>query len=147
MLQDEDKRVIPAVLRSLARLKASDLRTVLLQRLNDPDFVVRATAARELGTLKPEGGADRLRQAYKTALADCAYTARTAALEALAAYGAAEATSTLMQALEDKDWAVRVRAEELLGEARARRSPRTRRSRLPPAHRSRPTTIRRSSAR
>ena len=115
MLQDEDKRVIPAVLSSLARLKASDLRTVLAQRLEDADFVVRATAARELGTLKPEGGADLLRQAYKTALADGAYTARTAALEALAAYGAAEATNTLVQALEDKDWAVRVRAEELLG--------------------------------
>ena len=43
---------------SLARLKASDLRAVLVQRLDDPDFVVRATAARELGTLKPEGGAD-----------------------------------------------------------------------------------------
>ena len=42
------------------------------------------------------------------------YARATAALEALAAYGAAEATSTLVQALEDKDWAVRVRAAELL---------------------------------
>ena len=115
MLQDEDKRVIPAVLSSLARLKATDLRAVLLeQRLDDPDFVVRATAARELGTLKPEGGAEALRQAYKTALPDSPYTARTAALDALAAYGAAESASTLVQALEDKDWAVRVRADELL---------------------------------
>jgi cyclophilin family peptidyl-prolyl cis-trans isomerase len=114
MLQDEDKRVIPAVLSSLARLKASDLPAVLLQRLDDPDFVVRATAARELGTLKPEGGAEALRQAYKTALSDSAYIARTASLDALAAYGVAEASSTLVQALEDKDWAVRVRADELL---------------------------------
>jgi len=114
MLQDEDKRVIPAVLSSLARLKANDLRGVLLDRLADPDFVVRATAARELGRLQPEGGAEALRQAYKTALPDSAYTARAAALEALAAYGAAEAASTLTQALEDKDWAVRVRADELL---------------------------------
>jgi cyclophilin family peptidyl-prolyl cis-trans isomerase/HEAT repeat protein len=114
MLQDEDKRVIPAVLSSLARLKASDLRGVLLERLADPDFVVRARAARELGTLKPDGGADALRQAYKTALADSAYLARAAALEALTAYGAAEASSTLTLALGDKDWAVRVRAEELL---------------------------------
>jgi cyclophilin family peptidyl-prolyl cis-trans isomerase/HEAT repeat protein len=114
MLHDEDKRVIPAVLRSLARVKASDLRAVLVQRLDDPDFVVRATVARELGTLKPDGGADLLRQAYKTALADSAFAARTAALEALTVYGAAEATSTLVQALEDRDWAVRVRAEELL---------------------------------
>jgi HEAT repeat protein/cyclophilin family peptidyl-prolyl cis-trans isomerase len=114
MLQDDDKRVIPAVLSSLVRLKASEVRGVLLDRLGDPDFVVRATAARELGTLKPEGGAEALRQAYKTALADSAYAARTAALEALAAYGAAEASSTLALALEDKDWAVRVRADELL---------------------------------
>ena len=114
MLQDEDKRVIPAVLASLARLKVGDLRTVLLERLADPDFVVRATAARELGTLKPEGGAEALRQAYKTALPDSAYAARTAALDALAAYGAAEAASTLTEALGDKDWAVRVRADELL---------------------------------
>ena len=114
MLQDEDKRVIPAVLSSLARLKVSDLRAVLLQRLDDPDFVVRARAARELGTLKPDGGAEALRQAFKTALSDSAYVARTAALEALASYGATEAASTLVQALEDKDWAVRLRAEELL---------------------------------
>jgi len=114
MLQDEDKRVIPAVLSSLARLKANDLPGVLLDRLADPDFVVRATAARELGKLKPEGGAEALRQAYKTALPDAAYTARAEALEALAAYGAAEAASTLTQALEDKDWAVRVRADDLL---------------------------------
>ena len=114
MLQDEDKRVIPAVLTSLARVQASDLRTLLVQRLDNPDFVVRATVARELGTLKPDGGADLLRQAFKTAQADSAYAARTAALEALAAYGAAEATSTLVQALADPDWAVRVRAEELL---------------------------------
>jgi cyclophilin family peptidyl-prolyl cis-trans isomerase/HEAT repeat protein len=114
MLQDEDKRVIPAVLTALARLKVSDLRTVLLQKLDDPDFVVRGTAARELGKLKPEGGADALRQAYKSASADAAYTARAAAIEALAEYGAGEARATLEQALEDKDWAVRIRAEELL---------------------------------
>ena len=127
MLQDEDKRVIPAVLSSLARLKAPDLRAVLLQRLEDPDFVVRATAARELGTLKPEGGAEALRQAYKTASSDSAYTARTAALDALVAYGAAESATTLTQALDDKDWAVRVRADELLAkldaEQRRQRAP------------------------
>ena len=114
MLKDEDKRVIPSVLTSLTRLKAADLRTILVDRLADPDYVVRATASQELGKLKAEGGADLLRQAYKTAQADAAYTARTAALEALVTYGASEATPTLKQALEDKDWAVRVRALELL---------------------------------
>jgi HEAT repeat protein/cyclophilin family peptidyl-prolyl cis-trans isomerase len=115
MLQDEDKRVIPAVLSALARLKVNDLATILQQRLEDPDFVVRATAARELGAIKPAGGAEALRQAYKAALNDSAYGARTAALDALVKYGAAEATDTLRSALEDKDWAVRVRAAELLG--------------------------------
>ena len=93
------------------------------------------------GTLKPEGGAEALRQAYKTALADAAYAARTAALEALAAYGAAEASSTLTLALEDKDWAVRVRADELLVETRRRAPRRHGRLRRRRAIRSRPTTI------
>jgi len=114
MLQDEDKRVIPAVLSALARLKTSDAGRILVERLDDPDFVVRATAAREIGALRPGGGAEALRRAYTTALADAAYTARASALEALVAYGAAEAGPTLTQALEDKDWAVRVRAAELL---------------------------------
>ena len=114
MLQDEDKRVIAPALSSLVRLKANDVGTILVQRLDDPDFVVRATAAREIGRLKPPGGAEALRQAFKTAQSDSAYIGRTAALEALAAYGATEATATLAQALEDKDWAVRLRAAELL---------------------------------
>jgi cyclophilin family peptidyl-prolyl cis-trans isomerase/HEAT repeat protein len=114
MLTDDDKRVIPAVLTSLGRLKVSDLPALLVPRLEDPDYVVRATAAREIGKLKPEGGAELLRQAYKSATADASYRARAAALEALVEFGEAEARPTLEQALEDKDWAVRVRAEELL---------------------------------
>jgi HEAT repeat protein/cyclophilin family peptidyl-prolyl cis-trans isomerase len=114
MLQDEDKRVIPSVLSSLARLKISDLPAILTDRLDDPDFAVRAAAATELGRLKPEGGAAALREAYKKGMPDSAYSARAGALEALAGYGAAEAVDTLRQALGDKDWAVRVRAEELL---------------------------------
>jgi cyclophilin family peptidyl-prolyl cis-trans isomerase/HEAT repeat protein len=117
MLQDDDKRVIPAVLSALARLKANEVGRILVERLDDPDFVVRATAAREIGTLRPEGGAEALRRAYKKALADSAYAARTSALEALAGYGAAEAAPTITQALDDKDWAVRVRAAELLAKS------------------------------
>ena len=143
MLQDEDKRVIPAVLSSLARLKASDLRTVLVQRLDDPDFVVRATAARELGTLKPEGGADLLRQAYKTALADAAYAARTAALEALAAYGATEATSTLRAGARGQGLGRARAGRGAARQARARRAPRRGRSPRTRRARSRPTTTRR----
>jgi HEAT repeat protein/cyclophilin family peptidyl-prolyl cis-trans isomerase len=115
MLKDEDKRVIPAVLTSLVRLKAPDLAPMLLQRLEDTDLVVRATAAQLVGELKPDGGAEPLRELYKSGAGDAAYSARTAALDALATYGTTEAVATLRTALEDKDWAVRVRAAELLG--------------------------------
>jgi cyclophilin family peptidyl-prolyl cis-trans isomerase/HEAT repeat protein len=114
MLNDEDKRVIAPALSSLARLKASDVGAILVQSLDDSDFVVRATAAREIGRLKLADGPDALRKAFKTAQADSAYAARTAALDALAAYGPTEAAATLAQALEDKDWAVRLRAAGLL---------------------------------
>ena len=114
MLQDEDKRVIPAVLTALGRIKAPELRDILLQRIEDADYAVRAAAARGLGTVKPEGGADALRKAYQKGLPDISSSARAAALEALAGYGAAEAAATLRDALTDKDWALRVRALELL---------------------------------
>lgn len=114
MLQDEDKRVRPAVLGALVRVRPPDLASILLEQLKEPDYVVRAAAARHLGELKPAGAADALRQAYQDALPDSAYEARTAALEALAELGAADAVETLRAALGDKEWAVRVRAVELL---------------------------------
>jgi cyclophilin family peptidyl-prolyl cis-trans isomerase len=95
-------------------LKVDGLDAILLQKLQDPDVAVRASAARGVGTLKGAGGAEALRQAYKTGLADSSYSARTAALEGLVEYGPAEAIATLRDALQDKDWAVRVRAQELL---------------------------------
>jgi cyclophilin family peptidyl-prolyl cis-trans isomerase/HEAT repeat protein len=114
MLGDEDKRVVPAVLSALVRLKAPEAAQVVAERLEEPDFGVRAAATRELGRLKPEGGAALLRKAYQAAIPDSAYSARTAALDALAAYGPAEALETVNAALEDKDWAVRLRALEIL---------------------------------
>jgi HEAT repeat protein/cyclophilin family peptidyl-prolyl cis-trans isomerase len=114
MLQDDDKRVIPAVLAALGRIKAPALREILMLRIEDPDYAVRQAAARGLGTLKPDGGAEALRKAYQKGLPDVTYSARAAALEALAAYGAEEAVPTLREALADKDWALRVRALELL---------------------------------
>ena len=114
MLEDQDKRVHTAVLASLVRQNAPDVGKILLQRLDDPDFVVRANAAAHIGKLKLEGGAAALREAYKTGLPDSAYAARAAALDALANYGAAEAAETIKGALADRDWAVRVRAAELL---------------------------------
>ena len=114
LLKDSDKRVWPAAMRALVRLKAPDAGKIVLERLEDPDFAVRAAAADIIGNLKPEGGAAALREAYKTGMPDVAYDARASALAALASYGAGEATETLKVALADKEWAVRVRAAELL---------------------------------
>jgi cyclophilin family peptidyl-prolyl cis-trans isomerase len=114
MLADQDKRVWPAALRALIRLKAPDAASLLLERFKDPDYAVRAAVSTLLGELKPEGGAAALREAYKIAQPDVAYSARASALAALAAYGAAEASGTLKEALADKEWAVRVRAAQLL---------------------------------
>jgi cyclophilin family peptidyl-prolyl cis-trans isomerase/HEAT repeat protein len=114
MLQDEDKRVIPSVLAALEKLKAPDLPDILLEKLKDSDFAVRATAARELGETKAPAGAEALREAYKGGLPDAPYAARAAALDGLAQYGPAEARETLTAALTDKDWAIRVHAADLL---------------------------------
>ena len=48
------------------------------------------------------------------AQADLVIDTRAAAIDALAKYGAAEALPTLKAALQDKDWAVRIKAAELL---------------------------------
>ena len=114
MLTDEDKRVQQEVLRALARLKTPDLPAMLLERIKDLDFGMRATVADLLGDLKPAGGAAALREAYKTALPDLTYDARAAALTALAKYGAAESAETLKGALADREWAVRMTAAALL---------------------------------
>jgi cyclophilin family peptidyl-prolyl cis-trans isomerase/HEAT repeat protein len=114
MLGDEDKRVHPAVLSALVRLQVSDAPTVVLARLKETDFAVRAAAARLVGQLKPAGGPGALKDAYTLAQGDSAYDARAAILAALAEYGAPEALEVVKTALADKDWAVRIRAVELL---------------------------------
>ena len=115
MLQDPDKRVIGSVLGALVKLHAPEASDVLAERLKDPDFVVRSAAAEGLGTLKAPNGPAALREAYTAAEADSVYVARGAILQALAAFGPAEATATIKTALTDKDWAIRVKAAELLG--------------------------------
>jgi HEAT repeat protein len=114
MLNDEDHRVIPSVLTALTTLHAPDLEPLLLDRLRSEDPFIRKVAAQDLETLKPADVASALAQAYALGLKDPTYVARAAALEALAAYGAAAATPTLRRALADPDWAVRVKAADLL---------------------------------
>jgi cyclophilin family peptidyl-prolyl cis-trans isomerase/HEAT repeat protein len=113
MLDDQDQRVIPAVLASLVRLRAPDAAALASARLEADDPVVRAAAATALGQLKVPSGVGALAGAYRAAQRDPIYVARTAALTALSAYGN-DAAPVLTEALKDPDWAVRVRAAELL---------------------------------
>jgi HEAT repeat protein/cyclophilin family peptidyl-prolyl cis-trans isomerase len=116
MLAEQDKRVVPAVLEALVKLRAPDIVDVLLQRLKADDAVVRSAAASGLGELKPPNVEAALAEAYQFGQRDASYSARTAALAALAKYGSPAAAPVLTTALADKDWAVRRRAALLLKE-------------------------------
>lgn len=114
LLNDSDQRVVPSVLASLVKLRDPRAAAIMAQRLKADDPAIRAAAANGIGELKPSDGAPALASAYAFGLSDATYTARTAALVALAQYGPAEAQPILGQALADKDWAVRIRAAALL---------------------------------
>jgi cyclophilin family peptidyl-prolyl cis-trans isomerase/HEAT repeat protein len=114
MLADTDARVIPAVLTALTKLKAPGIEKILFDHLGKEDVGIRSAAAGNIGELKPDGGIDVLVSAYKRGEADLVIDTRAAAMEALSKYGAASSLATLRTALGDKDWAVRVKAAELL---------------------------------
>ena len=118
LLDDEDHRVIPFVLRSLVTQEAPDVVAVLIGKLADDDVVVRKAAAELLGSVAADVGpgdvADALAEAFVTAAMDPAYLARAAIIEALVAVDDQGSRDTLMTALHDPDWAVRVQAAQLL---------------------------------
>jgi HEAT repeat protein/cyclophilin family peptidyl-prolyl cis-trans isomerase len=114
MLTESDQRVIPSVLDAIVKLKPPDAAQVLLDHLKADDPVVRGAAANGIGELKPANGASALADAYRLGQRDGIYAARTAALAAIAKYGAEAATPVLKSAFADKDWTVRVRAVMLL---------------------------------
>ncbi|MGE0705902.1 MAG: HEAT repeat domain-containing protein [Vicinamibacterales bacterium] len=113
MLTDEAK-VLPAVLTALAALKAPDAVDIATKHLTHEDPVVRAAAARTLATLGSSASAPALAAAYRAGRTDLSYVARAAMLAALVEMGGAQATDVLNEALEDPDWAVRIRAATLL---------------------------------
>ena len=113
LLKDDDRRVIPAVLRALVRLEAPGVDQILFAHLRQDDFVVRETAASLVGKRKPADGLGALREAFKAGEGDAAYGARAAALAAMAEYGT-DALESVHLGLTDPDWAVRVRAIDLL---------------------------------
>ncbi len=114
MLKDQDQRVIPSVLTAMTKMRAPGIEPILLERLTAEDPVVRFSAATNLAELAPPGAVGRLVEAYRLAQTDTTYIARAAALAALAKFDDAAAHDTIVGALADKDWAVRVRARELL---------------------------------
>jgi HEAT repeat protein/cyclophilin family peptidyl-prolyl cis-trans isomerase len=114
MLGDSDARAIPSVLAAMTKLKAPDMGKILIEHLGKDDVGIRTAAAASIGELKPDGGVEALVKAYKRGEADLVIDTRAAAIEALAKYGAAAAVPTLRAALADKDWAVRIKAADLL---------------------------------
>ena len=101
---------------ALVAAKAPDAEGLLRARLSAQDFAVRAAAAQGLGELKAAGSLDALRAAYQAASSDPGYTARGAILAAIHRIDPAAARPLLEAALADRDWAIRVRAADLLKE-------------------------------
>jgi cyclophilin family peptidyl-prolyl cis-trans isomerase len=114
MLSDEDQRVLPAVLNALTAIAAASAKPALIARLASDDAVVRMAAANGLARLKAADQVPALVAALDRAAQDGTYVARAATLAAIASLDPAAATPPLTRALEDQDWAVRVRAAELL---------------------------------
>ena len=119
MLEDLDPRVVPAVMSALVAAKAPGVEKLLQDRLSSPDIVVRASAAQGLAELKAVGAVPALRAALQAADADATYIARGAMLSAIHRLDAPAARPLLEAALADRDWAMRVRAADLLRESGA----------------------------
>jgi cyclophilin family peptidyl-prolyl cis-trans isomerase len=73
-----------------------------------------------VGERLPQGGGAALAAAYLRGDSDANHSARVAALEALAKYPPAESQETMVKALGDREWAVRLAAARLLRAAGAR---------------------------
>ena len=116
MLGDRDQRVIPAVLAGLVTAKAPGVDRILLERLKNDDFVIRAAAANGLAEMKLPAAVPALIEAHRATNGDSTYVARAAMLVALNRLDPMAARSLLEEALKDRDWAVRVRAAALLRE-------------------------------
>ncbi len=102
---------IPDVLRALGAFKPNDLANVLLKHLNEPDVIVRATAAEMLGDLPPS---EQHTRALAAALArtpnDPLNDAALAIIGALGKQKSAAANDALKTALDSRDHLVRRRA-------------------------------------
>ena len=118
LMAGQDPAVAAAAIEAMAGMpeKPNGFAETLERLLAGGDVMVRAAAAAALGELRPPGGARALAAAYTAGVTDDLFQARAAAIAALAKYGAAAATTTLNEALGDREWAVRLRAAALLRE-------------------------------
>jgi cyclophilin family peptidyl-prolyl cis-trans isomerase/HEAT repeat protein len=114
LCDDPDVRVQGPALEALAQVGSPSLMTRVNAALEAPDVALRATAARVLADKKVPDGVARLTAAYDRGLRDAPYSARSAALDGLSKYGTDEAKAVIRRALDDPDWAMRIKAADLL---------------------------------
>jgi cyclophilin family peptidyl-prolyl cis-trans isomerase len=106
--------VVPSVIGALAALKDPEAERLILAQLTADDFVVRSAAASALAELNATAAVPMLVEGYRSASGDSTYVARAAMLTALHRISPAAAQPILQEALNDREWAVRVRAATLL---------------------------------
>lgn len=111
---DADPRVRAAALPALAAVKAPDMGAQVSAALGDESEVLRTAAINVVAREKLPDAAALLRAAYDRGKRDTGFDARAAALEGLAALGPDAARVSLVDALGDREWAVRLKAIQLL---------------------------------
>ncbi len=108
-----EARVIPTLLRALARIKFEGLQALARGQLTSKEITVRAAAANALTDLNEENF-NALAGALEQAKSDAQSDARLAFLNAIGKYKTPRAVSLLKALLADPDQRVRRRATELL---------------------------------
>ena len=114
MLENEDGRVIPAVLAAMRAIGATGMRERYEALLGATDTGVRLAAIDGLAELEDRGAVPALIAALEASRADEDYTVRAAILGALDTLFPDRARPYLEEALSDPLWPVRLRASELL---------------------------------
>ncbi len=117
-LDDTDRRTWSATMKALGAAKTPETRATLERllraRLTSEDVVVRATAAEILAETRPADAAAVLAAAWQASRTDVDIDARVAILEGLVALKADTARPLLTEALADRDWALRLKAKNML---------------------------------
>lgn len=110
-----DMRAVSDILKSLADVKVTGLREILLAQLKAEDVIVRATAASLLGDLNDssEGVIKALTDAYQAARADKINDARIAIIETANRLRHPMNVQALIAETQDPDYVVRKKAVEL----------------------------------